>query len=379
MHNGCKIICDVFSDIHALILPWIDVDFWDFDSHDPIDGAIYIVGRKQSFDNPRKFQEMAASGRYQMVFANSAEGSTTQLAQIRMLGLEELVRSGRILVLTGGALPGDYPHMLHEHFLVRIFQYRENIEQSKRIQEIFLKSCKPYDFLFLNGRARPHRKYLFERLRMLGLLDRSLWTMMDPNGTSTATLSFKHQGQELLSMPSPVRHLPDQYEVERYRGRHRAENADPTRYIKHDVFDNEWGEIYLQAEPYIDTYFSLVTETVLEDPWSFRTEKIAKPLAMGHPWICATNAGFYRDMRNLGFRTFDGIIDESFDTIDHTRSRMDRVIDVVQDLCRQDLSSFLVACEDVCKYNQDRLLELIEHENRSFSERFFQFVHSHER
>ena len=108
-------------------------------------------------------------------------------------------------------------------------------------------------------------------------------------------------------------------------------------------------------------------------------EKIAKVLAMGHPWICATNAGFYRDMRNLGFRTFDGIIDESFDSIDDPKTRMDRVVDVVRDLCHQDLDSFLGACQDACKYNQGRLLELIEHENQSFPKRFFQFLHNHER
>lgn len=376
MHNGRKVVCDTFSDIYTLIQPCIDVDFWDFESHEPIDGAIYIVGRRQSFDNPGKFREMAASGKYLMMFANSAEGSTTQLAQIRMLGLEDLVLSGKILVLTGGAMPEQYPHFLHEHFFVRIFQFEENIQQAARMREIFSKTNKPYKFLFLNGRARPHRKYLFERLRLLEILDQSLWTMMDPAGTGTATLSLIHQEQELLSTSSPVRHLPSQYEVERYRSKN-SMPADSARYVKHDVFDNEWGEIYLQAEPYIDTYFSLVTETILEDPWSFRTEKITKPLAMGHPWICATNAGFYRDIRNMGFRTFNGIIDESFDQIDHPQDRMDRIIDVVADLYCQDLSSFLSACEDICKYNQQHLREVIDQENRTFAQRFFHFLDQH--
>jgi hypothetical protein len=378
MHNSRKVVCDTFSDIYTLIQPWIDIDFWDFETHEPIPGAIYIVGRKQCFDNPRKFREMASSGKYQMVFANSAEGSTTQIMQIQQLGLEELVIQGKILLLTGGALPENYPHFLHEHFFVRIFQYEENIQQAQRIDEIFQKTSKPFDFLFLNGRARPQRKYLFERFRLNGLIDRSIWTMMDPNGVGTATLSLKHRGQELLSTPSPVRYLDDQYEVERYRNRQSAVSVTGSRYVKHDVFDNEWGEIYLQAEPYIDTYFSLVTETILEDPWSFRTEKIAKPLAMGHPWICATNAGFYRDLKNMGFQTFDSIIDESFDRIENAQDRMDRIVAVVEDLCQQDLASFLAACQDRCKYNQQHIQEVIQRENRTFADRFFQFLDQYE-
>jgi len=377
MHKGRKVVCDTFSDIYSLIHPWVDVDFWDFESHDPIQDAIYIVGRRQSFDNPAKFRDMATTGRYVMVFANSAEGSSTQLAHIRMLGIEDQVLSGNILVLTGGSLPETYPHFLHEHFFMRIFGYEENIQQSQRIGEIFSKTQKPYKFLFLNGRARPHRKYLFERLRLQGILDQSLWTMLDPTGTGTSILNLRHQEQELLSTPSPIKHLPQHYEVERYRSRQNLIPLDTNWYVKHAVFDNEWGEIYLQAEPYVDTYFSLVTETILEDPWSFRTEKIAKPLAMGHPWICATNAGFYKDIRDMGFRTFSGIIDEGFDSIHDPKRRMDRIVDVVTDLCRQDLDGFLAACEDTCKYNQLQLLEVARRENQLFPERFFQFIDQH--
>jgi hypothetical protein len=378
MHNGRKIFCDTFSDIHELIRPWIDQDFWDFSDHNPVPGSIYIVGRRQCFDNTQKVKDMAASGEYRMVFANSAEGSTTQLSQLRMLGLDDLALDKKLLILTGGSLPPEYPHLLHEHFFVRIFDYDENIEQSHRIDEIFSKKNKPYSFLFLNGRARPHRKYLFERFRLSGLIDQSLWTMMDGNGVGTGILSLRYRAQELLSTLSPIRYLDDCYEVERYINKERVIPTSADRYIKHDVFDNEWGEIYLRAEPYIDTYFSVVTETILEDPWSFRTEKIAKPLAIGHPWICATNAGFYRDMRDLGFRTFHGIIDESFDTIDHPQSRMERIVTVVEDLCKQDLVSFLEACQDICKYNQQHLREVIAKENSSFPKRFFHFLDQYE-
>jgi hypothetical protein len=116
---------------------------------------------------------------------------------------------------------------------------------------------------------------------------------------------------------------------------------------------------------------------VFEYPYSFRTEKIAKPLAIGHPFIVAANTGFYRDLRNLGFRTFDNVIDESFDTIENHQDRMNRIFEIVKDLCRQDLQSFLAECFNICKYNQQHLIELIPQLQQQFPEKFFKTINQH--
>jgi hypothetical protein len=146
-------------------------------------------------------------------------------------------------------------------------------------------------------------------------------------------------------------------------------------FLKQELFNREWGEIYLEPAPYVDTYFSLVTETICaESPYSFRTEKIAKPLAMGHPFIAVSNKGFYQDLHNMGFQTFGHVIDESFDQIDNAQQRLDRIVDVVTDLCSQDLASFLEECYNTCKYNQQRLAEVRDQVRQEFPDRFAQFV-----
>ena len=144
------------------------------------------------------------------------------------------------------------------------------------------------------------------------------------------------------------------------------------------MFKGEWGEIYINADAYIDTYFSVVTETVFDYPYAFFTEKIAKPLAMGHPFIAVASQGFYQELHNLGFKTFDNVIDESFDQISNAQDRMDRIIAIVKDLCQQDLSSFLGACESICKYNQQHLLELVPQMRAKFPQRFFEFLAQYE-
>jgi hypothetical protein len=117
---------------------------------------------------------------------------------------------------------------------------------------------------------------------------------------------------------------------------------------------------------------------VFDYPYSFRTEKIWKPIAMGHPWIAATSYGYYRDLLNLVFRTFENLIDESFDLIQNNQDRMERIEQIVTDLCNQDLKQFLVAAEEVCKYNQQHLVHARHQEIQSFPTRLSQFLSQYE-
>jgi hypothetical protein len=242
--------------------------------------------------------------------------------------------------------------MLFEHFLTQPFRYEENKEACKRTPEIFSKPAKPYSFLCLNGRVRPHRYAILNQLEQLGLLDGALWTNLDDH-------------------LKPIRLLPPYYEVDRYHG-----TAVEAGYVKAQLFNNEWGEIYIKPEPYIDTYFSVVTETVYNYPWSLFSEKMCKPLAIGHPFVAVANCGFYRDLRDLGFQTFHSLIDETFDQLDNNQDRMDRIVSTIQDLCSQDLGAFIQAAEPICKYNQQHLQEFAQQHMDELPARFFQFINS---
>lgn len=377
MLGNRNLVIDTMSEVYRELKPWADAEFWDFANHDPVPNSVYVLGRLQVVENIEKFKAMAQHPDFVMVFGNSAEGSDTLVSQIRMMDIEPLVLEGKILLIGGGDMESCYPHLQHEHFLSRILDYDENIKEIARAEDIFTKMHKPYKFMFLNGRARAHRKYLCERFRQAGLLDHALYTVLDSRPTPSRHFSLQQNGVNLMATTTLLKWLPREYEVEQFRNT-QITSADQERvFVKNELFDNLWGEIYLQAEPYVDTYFSVVTETVFDYPYSFRTEKIAKPLAMGHPWIAASGVGFYRDMRNLGFQTFSGIIDESFDTIDHHQTRMDRIVEVVKDLCHQDLGAFLSSCQDICKYNQQHLQHISADTKSQFADRFFNFIEQH--
>jgi len=346
MHVIPKLVLDTFSEVYSLLKPWAADEFWDFAQHEIVPGATYVVGRKQCIEHRDKLLALVANNTIQLVISNPHEGSQTLDGQMARLGFQ----GAKVKLIGGGDMPPEWDYIRYDKFLPEILDYEENLLAAEATSDIYHKIHKPYEFLCLNGRGRPHRAGLIRKLENKSLLEHSLWTNLD-------------------ALNGSVKTLPSEYEVPRYKN-----NATTDNYIKFELFNNEWGEIYLHPAPYIDTYFSVVSETVFDVPYSFRTEKIWKPMVMGHPWIAVANTGFYRDLHNLGFQTYSHVIDESFDSIENGQDRLDRIVDIVQDLCRQDLAAFLTECYNVSKYNQQHHREMAVQVRQEFPNRFFQFI-----
>jgi hypothetical protein len=389
MLHGLNIIIDVKSEIYPFIKHLCDAEFEEFSKQEPIPNSVYILGHTQTYDNVEKVQQMAVDPQYVMIYCNSNEGTQIFINRMEMLGLKELALSGKILTIATGDLDNAYRHLSQEYWLHKVYNDPQN-QPAIKYTDVFYKEDKPYTFLFLNGSARPHRKFLVERLRETGQLDRALWTWLDSRNSLSRNFLLTRGNVQLMLTPNVVRWLPPKYEVNEvltqeefmYRYQQRIPKEEQW---KNSQFDRPGQvksprvEIYLKPEPYEDTYFSLVSESEYQYRYSMRTEKLAKPLCVGHPWIVASNKGYYKEMRNLGFRTFDGIIDESFDLIDNHQDRMERIVQVVGDLCNQDLPSFLAACKDICKYNQQHLADLANSQTTTLPERFSNFIKSYDR
>lgn len=367
MLDNRPIICDTSCEIYPEITQLVDDTFWDFDQHEPMADSITIFARQTVNQHWAKIKELATAGFFLPVLANPSEGSIVLKLQCQRLGLLDLVVQKKMLLIGCGEMEPELNCLVYDCYLNRVIGYEQNMEQSQRVDEIYNKPNKPYKFLFLNGRTRPHRKYMIEKMRDSGLLAHALWTNLD------TTPVYQHTYHtDLFSRESTIHLLPSDYEVEQYQPN--TQNTFKQQFVKHELFNNQWGDVYIRAEPYIDTYFSLVTETVCDYPYSLRSEKIYKPMAMGHPFVAVANRGFYRDLRNVGFQTYHSLIDESFDLIDNNQDRLDRIAGVVRDLCASDLDEFLVAAHSISKYNQQHMTELGSRIRQEFPDRFCQFL-----
>ena len=369
MLGNQKIICDTSCEIYPEIQHLVDDTFWEFDH--PKENSITIFARQTVNRHHAKIKELATAGFFLPVLANPSEGSIVLKLQCQRLGLLELVQDKKLLLVGCGDMEPELNCLVYDCYLNRVIGYEQNIEQSARADEIYNKKNKPYKFLFLNGRTRPHRKYMIEKMRDANLLEHALWTNLD-----TTPVYHRIYNRELLDRPSYIQLLPEEYEVEKYHSN--IQNQFEHLFVKHELFNNQWGDVYIRAEPYIDTYFSLVTETVFDYPYSLRSEKIYKPIAMGHPFVAVANRGFYQDLHNAGFQTYHSLINESFDQIDNHQDRLDRIAQVVEDLCSSNLNEFLVAAQAISKYNQQHMAEQGLKIQQEFPNRFWQFLQQHQ-
>lgn len=81
--------------------------------------------------------------------------------------------------------------------------------------------------------------------------------------------------------------------------------------------DGNWSNVnaanQYNTSIYTDSLLTVVTETIFMDETVFLTEKLFKPIAMGHPFITLAGAGTMQGLREMGFKIdFDGI-DQSYD------------------------------------------------------------------
>jgi len=364
MLGNRKIIVDEWAEVWDLLKPHADESFWQWPEQlDP--DAVYIVGRVILKENWYAITTWTNIHPGSIIFSNPAEGSQTILLQLKRLMLEEHVQDGRIGLLTSGDMEPGWNYCKTDCYFSNIVEYLENLRAHESYPQVYHKQNKPYDFLFLNGRLRPHRKYLIDAMRDQELLDRALWT----NLNDCVEMAWSSQLQ--TGDAEPIRLLPPQYEIDRA-----LPNMDtvPTGFVKHHLFGNTWGDAEVNPAPYIDTYFSVVTETIFDYPYTFRTEKIWKPMIMCHPFVAAANRGYYRDLHNAGFQTFGHLIDESFDQIDDPTIRANRIVDVVADICYNGAASFLESARSVCKYNYQQLCEHNARERAELPERLAQYI-----
>lgn len=376
-----KLIVDEWAEVWDLLQPYADASFWQW-PEEPDPAATYIVGRVVLKQNWTAITEWATQHPGKIIFSNPAEGSETIKLQLTRLRITDHVLSGRIGLLTSGDLEPGIDYCKTDCYFSNIVTYTENTVAARVIEQPPYREAenanlqvlhKPYSFLMLNGRLRPHRKYLIDLLRSQNLLESALWT----NLGSTVEMAFTSKLH--TDKLEPIKLLPPEYEIERARPNLKPSLYTDGGFVKHTLFNNTWGDAIVNPRCYTDTHFSLVTETIYDYPYTFRTEKIWKPMLMAHPFVVAANPGYYKDLHSAGFRTFGHLIDESFDTIHDPESRARRLAATVGYIVANGAGEFARAAADVCKYNQQHLHEHNRRERAELPKNLLQYLNDRSR
>jgi len=99
----------------------------------------------------------------------------------------------------------------------------------------------------------------------------------------------------------------------------------------------------------------VVLETLFDDSRWHLTEKSLRPIACGKPFMLMATAGSLQYLRQYGFQTFDGLIDEQYDTIQNPADRLQAVVAEMQRISQlptQQKQQLWTELNKISLYNQ---------------------------
>ena len=89
----------------------------------------------------------------------------------------------------------------------------------------------------------------------------------------------------------------------------------------------------INTEFFTDAYFNFVVETHFDNNTCFLTEKTFKPILNLQPFIIAGNPGSLQLLKDLGYKTFEDVIRETYDDEDDHKERLSQLLKISYDLC----------------------------------------------
>lgn len=101
-----------------------------------------------------------------------------------------------------------------------------------------------------------------------------------------------------------------------------------------------------------NTWISIVSETLEDDSIFFPTEKTGKPMLCAKPFIALSGKYFLKNLRDIGFKTFHPIIDESYDLIDDKVERVKSAFNSFLNLSKQDPLIIRKQLQEVLDHNE---------------------------
>jgi len=258
--------------------------------------------------------------------------------------LDDMVASApyKLVYLTGCGHKQNVNDQIPHKFDLRFFPVFD-----VRVKDMFpkvglIKLDKKYAYMCLNAKDVAHRRYVLGTLIDAGLLEKGVLSYQCTEGISTSLTDFDHisseQEQEKINKLLTLcdAHIPIILDGNTVAGA-----------IDFGVFANTYlnivGETHFVAVPYrINT--------------SFVTEKTFTAIANNQMFIIVGHPGSLDLLKSLGYKTFDSIIDESYDTELNNTKRLFKVTEEIIRFISQPISKI--------KEDYIHVLDIIEHNRK---------------
>ena len=191
----------------------------------------------------------------------------------------------------------------------------------------------------LNKRIREHRVWFYYYLYHSGLLDKGLVSM---NKFDTHWYNWEGRFFENIEELEEINNtLP------------RMVYNKPNNELDDNFYINRFPEQVVK-----DTFFTIVSEAHCGDSnqTMFLSEKTFKVIACRHPFMIMGNKDSMKMMRKIGYKTFDGFIDEGYDSLP-THERLNYIIESIRKIDEmKDKIEWYKSTKEIVEYNYNKLI-----------------------
>jgi hypothetical protein len=135
------------------------------------------------------------------------------------------------------------------------------------------------------------------------------------------------------------------------------------RTVDYDNVGAVWGFGFEHKEPYLKTYFSVITETIFYEHGHYISEKTFKGIQHLHPFVIVGKPGILKYLQSKGFKTFGEFWDESYDTIHDNSDRMIKIYELIKSLILKSDDEWIELNKKlfpILKHNREHLLSFDE-------------------
>ena len=311
----------------------------------------YVYDPDNQFDTEYAFlNDPLLDSNTLVVFWHPVEMGTWSLELVDKFNLALANKPFKSVYLTGCTSRLD----LHNHYDIK-FNYRffpvfdiraSNLWMDKSAEITIDKNKK---FTCLAAKDEDHRRYIFAQIVKYNLL-----------GQGNVSYKCTNWG---------FNKTPDNFRWHRGQGF----TTDQLTYIKETNqsvlsiipihLDQKSVANGLPRETFLDSYISIIGETdFINVPFghrrSFVTEKTFNAIANNQMFIVVGHAYSLQVLRDLGYQTFEDVIDESYDLIEHNGDRLLKVSEIIINYLNRpikDIKADYIKVQDKIKANRDLL------------------------
>ena len=244
--------------------------------------------------------------------------------------------------------PLPIPRIFYPHHFMLTIQTNKRLD---RILPVSFTKSRPFLADALLGQPRYHRWLTLEFLRWQNILDKCLVNFITGIHEDMGRLDY-HRGS-----------WPNFQPPGRYRSPALSSFDEPV--IDNEILKNErwssidiypqfgsWSSQVLPNNIYEASYISIITETSYDNDDFFPTEKTAKALLAGRIFIALGPVNYLKQLRSMGFRTFNDLFDESYDDYPLVHERVNAATETLKKLSKTNLDLLYEKAAPILYHNQ---------------------------